>query len=392
MSVFSFHRPALARSFCDALTGQGLQDAREGLFLSAPRRVGKSTFLQEDLIPEVERRGAIPVYVDLWKDKRANPEVLIAQAIKAAIAQREGVLRRIGKAIPVRQITIGAMSFDLSTPGLPPHVTLTEALGALHALAKAPVVLIIDEAQRALSSSEGLNAMFALKAARDTLNSSDQPSVLRLVMTGSSRDKLSYLVLTRAQPFFGSHVASFPLLARDFTDALTEWANRGLAPQNRFTASEVFQAFQIVGHRPQMLREIMGSVVLDGEAAGLSAALLAGARGWQERIWEEYTQVFAALSPLQRGVLEALIRAHKTGFAPFAEASLAAYRKALPGGRVSAAGVQKALAVLRDRGLIWQETRGGYALEDEGLLFWLEATGRARSELEGGSDVRPLPR
>jgi hypothetical protein len=33
---------------------------------AANLRVGKSTFLQEDMIPEIVRRDWLPVYVDLW--------------------------------------------------------------------------------------------------------------------------------------------------------------------------------------------------------------------------------------------------------------------------------------------------------------------------------------
>ena len=52
---FTFHRPGLAESYCDSLGGQGLADSRSGLFLAAPRRTGKSTFLREDLLPAMKR-------------------------------------------------------------------------------------------------------------------------------------------------------------------------------------------------------------------------------------------------------------------------------------------------------------------------------------------------
>lgn len=70
---FSFHRQDLAHTLCDSLEGKGLADARSGLFLAAPRRTGKSTFLREDLVPEVERRGWIAIYVDLWADRARDP-------------------------------------------------------------------------------------------------------------------------------------------------------------------------------------------------------------------------------------------------------------------------------------------------------------------------------
>jgi len=45
-----------------------------------------------------------------------------------------------------------------------------DALKALHAAATAPIALVIDEAQHALTSEAGENAMATLKSARDQLN------------------------------------------------------------------------------------------------------------------------------------------------------------------------------------------------------------------------------
>jgi hypothetical protein len=70
---FVFRRPALASSIADGLVGAGLQDFTSGLFLAAPRRTGKSTFLREDLIPHCQARGWLTVYVDLWADKEKIP-------------------------------------------------------------------------------------------------------------------------------------------------------------------------------------------------------------------------------------------------------------------------------------------------------------------------------
>ena len=70
---FTFHRPGLAESYCDSLEGQGLADSRSGLFLAAPRRTGKSTFLREDMLPAMQKRGWTTIYVDLWADKSKDP-------------------------------------------------------------------------------------------------------------------------------------------------------------------------------------------------------------------------------------------------------------------------------------------------------------------------------
>ena len=71
-----FPRRALAAELARALQGnQIFTDAHNGLFLAAPRRTGKSTFLKEDLKPELERLGMVVVYVDLWADQRRDPDI-----------------------------------------------------------------------------------------------------------------------------------------------------------------------------------------------------------------------------------------------------------------------------------------------------------------------------
>ncbi len=48
--MIAFQRTSLAQELVDALQGKALLgDAHNGLFLAAPRRTGKSTFLQGDL-------------------------------------------------------------------------------------------------------------------------------------------------------------------------------------------------------------------------------------------------------------------------------------------------------------------------------------------------------
>lgn len=49
-----YARTPVAADLADALQGKALfNDAPNGLFLAAPRRTGKSTFLQVDLLPEL---------------------------------------------------------------------------------------------------------------------------------------------------------------------------------------------------------------------------------------------------------------------------------------------------------------------------------------------------
>ena len=384
MSVqkFLFHRPALARDIANRLTGESPFGADPTLFLAAPRRTGKSTFLRHDLGPELDRRHVEVVYVDLWSNQTADPGHLIAEATKAALRNAEGPAVKAARSSGLSRIGIGSsVSIDVDRIGQPQGATLKDALEALLDRTNKRVALIVDEAQHALVSEAGMNAMFGLKAARDVLNTrpdiEDGPNLM-LVFTGSHRDKLSRLTIGRDQPFFGATIQKFPLLGRDYADAYTAWINARLAPGNRFDPDDVERAFELVGRRPEFLESILKDMALGlGDATELRASLEDNAAAMRRRVWEDYENAWSSLTPLQRAVLTRLV-GEDTAFSPFSAASLAAYAQSV-GEPVEASSVQAAIEALRQKNLIWRSARGQYALEDQGLAEWL-ADALARTE------------
>ncbi|ANI35430.1 hypothetical protein RDI61_21100 [Pseudomonas plecoglossicida] len=372
-------RHQLATALAQDLAGESLVDYSSGMFLAAPRRTGKSTFLNNDFIPECVQRGWLPVYVDLWSDRDAAPAQLISGAIGTALARFEGALARTAKKAGVDKINLlRTLSWDFTRPQLPAGTTLAQALAVLHQVSGQLVVLIIDEAQHALNSEDGLNAMFALKAARDHLNRGDRPDGLRLVFTGSSRDKLANLVLKSKQPFFGASITPFPLLGRDYVEFITALWNRRLADSNQFKVEDLAYAFELVGRRPEMLNKLLAEVSVGlGEAGNLGELLRNGALNHQAGVWSDYESAWNELTPLQQAVLE--VMAERTlgrqPFSPFTEQTLVEVSRKLEQAQavanVNTANVQKALEALRDKELVWKANRGEYALEDTAMAEWL---------------------
>ncbi|MFA7394512.1 MAG: hypothetical protein WCZ88_19495, partial [Pigmentiphaga sp.] len=123
---FVFHREALARSILEGLAGAGILDYSSGLFLAAPRRTGKSTFLREDLVPQLDAAGWLPVYIDLWSNKQADPGQLIEFAIVSALQAVEPKLKKTLKAAGIDKVNIlRTVSWDLTRGALPEGATLT---------------------------------------------------------------------------------------------------------------------------------------------------------------------------------------------------------------------------------------------------------------------------
>ena len=298
---FIFPRKKLAADLVDAVCGASPFDQSSGLFLAAPRRTGKSTFLRLDMIPEFENRGAIVILVDLWSDPDREPAELIAEAVRDAIRKSEAGIIKVLRGIGLSKFGAGGVSFELDKVGVVGGITLTDALQYLYEKTGRSIALVIDEAQHALNSQAGINAMFAIKAARDALNQNTAREIrLMAVFTGSNRDKLSNLVLGRTTPFYGAMITSFPLLDRKFTDAFTAHTNERLAEDNRFDPASVFAAFDALGRRPEELKKVLTVCAFsEGKAASMNALLAQNAAALRVDYLSKFDGLFKSLDPLE---------------------------------------------------------------------------------------------
>lgn len=371
-----FSRLQLAEDMCEALQGSNLfNDAPNGLFLAAPRRTGKSTFLQADLQPALQRRGIAVVYVDLWAAPQRDPGELITEAIARALRAHLGPIAKAAKASGLESVSIaGALKIDTCKIGRPEGATLTDALRSLHELAKAPVALLVDEAQHSLTSEAGESAMTALKSARDQLN---RPGLvnLMLVMSGSDRDKLLRLVNAHAAPFYGSSIKHLPLLGDDFVAHLVrliEAQRPELAPVNQPLLA---QAFQTLGHRPQFFIEAVGQAL---SPFGPSESMrfepwveqLAQQRLEQDR--QQMASDFLSLRPAERSVVWRML-AQGPRFRPYDAEALRFYSDKT-GTTITRAMAQKAMEALRNRqpSMVWKSARGEYAIDDAAMHQWYQ--------------------
>ncbi len=372
MSEFRFPRDELANQLAVTLQGGSIYDVSSGLFLAAPRRTGKTTFLKQDLVPALEKAGVLTIYTDLWSDRTRDPGVLIDAAIAAAVRAASTHLQRIGDKIRPSSVTLPAIGkIDVESDSAIAHMTLTERLALLAKRTDRPIALIIDEAQHALTSDGGVNAMFALKAARDAINHgtsgrAGSPARLMLAFTGSDRDKLASLVTKREQPFYGAKLENFPLLGEAYCKAYTEHLNGRLKASFRFAEADVVKAFALLGSRPEFLRDVVERTFSSGEPG----MLMQFAHERRQLEIEEYESRFNALSKLQQAVLIELACADAE-FRPFTNSTVAAIRSRT-GQSVTPAKIQTALNALRDRQLVWQF--GQYALDDQAMQDWLKET------------------
>ncbi|MFC5510997.1 AAA family ATPase [Massilia jejuensis] len=372
MDVFYYSRPLLADQLVADLTGRNpFSDASNGLFLAAPRRTGKSTFLQNELRPALDRTGRVVVYVDLWSDKSRNPGALIADAVAAELQKHLGIVAKTAKAAGVDELNIaGWMKIDTKKID---GATLTDALRALCEMSGKPVALIIDEAQHSLTSEEGETAMTALKSARDQLNRPGNTRLL-LVMSGSDRDKLLRLVNSNAAPFFGSAISRMPELDRDFIVHIASLVGRSYPHIMPIDVDTLWDAFQRLAHRPQPFLRVLGKVLnpLNSPAQGFERDVLELAESERANDERAMESAYLVLRPIEQAVLWRMFE-QKDRFRPYDAEALTFYREKT-GTKITAQKAQAAIASLRQQtpSLMWKSAKGEYALDDTGMYQWFE--------------------
>jgi hypothetical protein len=365
-----FKRTELANEVADKILFTSPTSASSsGLFLAAPRRTGKSTFLREDLRPQLEAKGALVLYVDLWENRQTDPGDAIVNAIRTELAKHDGVIKRLVKSTGLDKISIAGTSFTLDRLGLAQGISLSAALSALSDDVQTPIVLVIDEAQHAITTEGGTNAFFALKAARDELNSTRHKG-LRVVATGSNQDKLAMLRNSKEQAFFGAPLVRFPTLGRDYVKWFCAHADLGAS----IDPDVVFDLFSKASFRPEILGAAADTLRF---AFGVEKKDIAS-RFYEEVQLEidstnkEAMRVIHSLTPLQSAVFLVLAKAGPD-YAPFEAKTMVLYQGSMssisPESDVAPdlSNVQQALVALQEKGLVWKAARGVYALEDTSL-------------------------
>ncbi|MDN3219706.1 ATP-binding protein [Pseudomonas nunensis] len=352
--------------------------AASGVFLTASRRTGKSTFAREDLMPALEEAGAIVLYADLWKDLTTEPGAVIVETVREAIERDEKLMSRLAIAPGLEAVSVGRVNFNVNKIGLGKEVGLTKAFEALSDEAKKLIVLIIDETQHAITTNEGVAALFALKAARDELNSSKHYG-LRIVCIGSNQNKLAMLRNSSDEAFFGATMVHLPMLDRDFID----WYHKELDLPYDLAPSDIFQLFEESGYRPELLSAaadgIRFDLPVDPESTLVRFAELVRAQA--EELNANLKTVIHSLTPIQSAVI-CVMGAKGEGFAPFESSTMELYAKAIANAgivtsepRVEVLDVQLALIALQEKKLVWKTSRGVYSIEEQMIVDLLREDG-----------------
>jgi hypothetical protein len=382
-----FHRTELARQMTKQLLHPGVLDQglRSGLFLSGQRRTGKTTFLQADLIPELEAAGAIVVYTDLWVDPNASPVELLLASIRATLQELQtpaGAMAERLKRLRKAELAVGPvkLGFQIESVGRENGPTLAQALTEVVDQAKCDVIVIVDEVQHTLASADGDRMLLALKAARDAINPRPgTPGHFIFVGTGSHRAMVSELTARTNQAFVGATSLDFPLLGAEYVTYLLDLLRTEGAKVLPSEAAAL-DAFVTIGQRPEELIKALRLLRNDAAAGGnADHDIKVIARVLRSRMAAEELRKVEELGALARTVFELIAAAEGDAKGLFANEAMEGYSSRL-GRPVRQDEVQAAIGQLTAANIVMRRGYGQYGLTDPVVKqLWLEdqALGRA---------------
>jgi len=357
--IWHFHRPALAKIHLDTLNTGLVTSAT----IFAPRRAGKTSFLLKDLRPAAEQAGFTVAYADLWQT-RLSPGLAIVRALELALEPKGMLSGLIAKAhVPVRKIKgkaelAGAKlegELELESTDAKRQSELALQIDVLiEALCrKAPLLLLIDEAQELAKTREHEAVATALRTAI-----TKNQARLRVVFTGSSRTRLAHVFSNAGAPLYstGAAIADFPLLERDFVEYVARRFEE--STQRTLPVAPAWKAFVGFHQQPEPFLVGVVQMVLNprltlAEAMESVAATLART--------ENHEGAWAGLDALQKALVKML--ADDPTLKPFSKPVLLKLRSDVGVDTLAATHVQRAMQKLS--GVVVKSPRDTYEFENE---------------------------
>ncbi len=343
--------------------------AHERIAMFGPRQTGKTTLLRDEVIPYVQSRGAIAVYIDCWMDMDDPLQGInyaLQKALEGLSVQPRG-MKRTGST-PVKRLGVMGASIDLGDPPKRqtpdrPALMLDSLLTQILEETTHDVVLVFDEFQSIASAKNGPQISASLRAA---LTQADKR--IGAIFSGSSDVQLLDMFSRTNTPLYGfAKTEGYEPLGLDFIGFVArkfhEATRRDL---NQVLAHETFQQ---LGTQPEPFLHAV-SLVMANPAWTLDRALDEMLSQHSPNKW---SATWRGLTGLQQVALRLVFEDR-----PPTAADSVVWAAAQLGARVAPSSISRALEALAAKGMLERRTDGrGWMLIDPVQRAWLERNAAA---------------
>jgi len=340
--------------------------ATTALTLFAPRRMGKTEFVNKDLLPLAEKQGYLTAYVNFWDRTHSPADSLIVGLAKASSSLKlSAKIKSALSKVSGGSITtpVGGAALTLERKGETDKLEVIQQLFDVLLKDGRQLLLALDEVQHLASDKKFEPIVYALRGIIDP-----NRDKIRVLYTGSSRDGLRKLFARRnAALFSSSQQIDLPTFGRDYLEFTAEVFNQ--ATGRTLNINECAEAFRAVKKVPYDFRGVIDTLITHGGIDIVGVTQLYLADHSQE---DTYKVSWEKLKPVDRLVLQYIIMHGGVGiYTVEARAHLA---DQLGLDALDTAPVQNAVNRLRRNGHIASVAQGQYEMEDPYFADWIVTT------------------
>jgi len=244
-----FPRVALAEQIL-GMFESGLSFA---LVFFAPRRMGKTEFLLNDMRPVAEKAGWF-VFYHSFLDTSKQAEHEFTKALHHSL-ELHSLTKTPQK---IKRVSGGAFGLKGDIELIPQVEKVETFVELLTKTAKQhKIILLLDEIQALVKNNDAnLPFVTSLRTVLDT-----HKEKIKVIFTGSSREGLKKMFSSKDAPFFhfGQNLA-FPQFGPEFTEHLAKQYT--YITRRKIDVSQLWNVFVEFGKMPQLIRALVERVVL----------------------------------------------------------------------------------------------------------------------------------
>lgn len=357
-----FARPDLAQKYLRTFE-IGLISAQA---LFAPRRMGKSEFLEQDLIPAARKSGLLTAYLNLW-DAREHPRGALISTLARAGSPRglsglmkklKAPLKKVRASAKVTGFAEGSIEADLTEDPKISGPAISDLLRSFDSPDR-KLLLILDEAQ-VLASPAHSDLTHSLRAGLDI-----RKQTIKVVFAGSSESSLRRMFGRATEPFYNwAPIEPFERLGAEFVTAMTHKVNQ----LSRYPLSEreALRAFEALKRTPEFFRRYLQRYLSYAELGSRAALDDTLAHVFND---SGYRAMWERLLPADKAVLRALAQDVSDLHSIAARTRLGkelGLRKPAPLDTP-----RNSLRRLQKEELVVKLEYGRYQIQDDGFVEWL---------------------
>ena len=249
ISYWHFHRDDFTRKLVTSIE----VGATQCFTIFAPRRVGKTEFLNYDLKPALIKDNCEVIYYSFYSNPADSAIRLFMDEL------RKNINVSLLSKLKVTEISTPWCKVNLKLQDLT-ELSILELITILthqNYKNKKHLVFLFDEIQELLNIPDASGFIGGLRTALD-LNK----EFLSVVFTGSSQDGLQKMFNDRRAPFFHfSMNLQMPLLGKEFTDFLAQRYKE--RTKSKIDGDELYLVFEKLGFITEYIRSIITMLTLE---------------------------------------------------------------------------------------------------------------------------------